>query len=191
VPTGDELRVDGGACVNNLLMQFQADLLGIPVVRPKVTETTALGAAYLAGLGCGLSTKTPEELSAPSGASERRFDAANAARPRHRTDGPLGARRTADDGAVATPPETSFGGVHPMRIAPHAKRFRRNPAVGACRNCAGSAAGRVELRIRWRRTSRASVAAYWSTEVVGIHRPCCSQRIAADIVGARPAPAVG
>jgi glycerol kinase len=44
-----ELRVDGGACVNNLLMQFQADLLGIPVVRPKVIETTALGAAYLAG----------------------------------------------------------------------------------------------------------------------------------------------
>jgi len=49
-----ELRVDGGACVNNLLMQFQADLLGIPVVRPRVIETTALGAAYLAGLSCGL-----------------------------------------------------------------------------------------------------------------------------------------
>jgi glycerol kinase len=49
-----ELRVDGGACVNNLLMQFQADLLGIPVVRPEVTETTALGAAYLAGLSTGV-----------------------------------------------------------------------------------------------------------------------------------------
>ncbi len=49
-----ELRVDGGACVNDLLMQFQADLLGVPVVRPQVIETTALGAAYLAGLGCGL-----------------------------------------------------------------------------------------------------------------------------------------
>ncbi|MCE2658805.1 MAG: glycerol kinase GlpK [Rubrivivax sp.] len=49
-----ELRVDGGACVNNLLMQFQADLLGIPVVRPTVVETTALGAAYLAGLATGL-----------------------------------------------------------------------------------------------------------------------------------------
>jgi glycerol kinase len=48
-----ELRVDGGACANNLLMQFQADLLGVPVVRPRVTETTALGAAYLAGLGVG------------------------------------------------------------------------------------------------------------------------------------------
>ena len=49
-----ELRVDGGACVNSLLMQFQADLLGIPVVRPQVIETTALGAAYLAGLACGV-----------------------------------------------------------------------------------------------------------------------------------------
>lgn len=49
-----ELRVDGGACVNDLLMQFQADLLGIPVVRPKVIETTALGAASLAGLSCGV-----------------------------------------------------------------------------------------------------------------------------------------
>jgi len=49
-----ELRVDGGACVNDFLMQFQADLLGIPVVRPAVVETTALGAAYLAGLGSGL-----------------------------------------------------------------------------------------------------------------------------------------
>jgi len=49
-----ELRVDGGACVNNLLMQFQADLLGIPVVRPRVVETTALGAAYLAGLSTGV-----------------------------------------------------------------------------------------------------------------------------------------
>jgi glycerol kinase len=55
-----ELRVDGGACVNNLLMQFQADLLGIPVVRPAVTETTALGAAYLAGLSCGVFAGTDE-----------------------------------------------------------------------------------------------------------------------------------
>jgi glycerol kinase len=49
-----ELRVDGGASVNNMLMQFQADLLGVPVVRSAITETTALGAAYLAGLGVGL-----------------------------------------------------------------------------------------------------------------------------------------
>jgi glycerol kinase len=58
-----ELRVDGGACVNDLLMQFQADLLGIPVVRPAVTETTALGAAYLAGLACGVFGNV-EELAA-------------------------------------------------------------------------------------------------------------------------------
>ncbi len=48
-----ELRVDGGAASNNLLMQFQADLLGVPVVRPKVTETTAQGVAFLAGLAVG------------------------------------------------------------------------------------------------------------------------------------------
>jgi glycerol kinase len=55
-----QLRVDGGACVNDLLMQFQADLLGIPVVRPAVTETTALGAAYLAGLASGVWRGTGE-----------------------------------------------------------------------------------------------------------------------------------
>jgi glycerol kinase len=66
-----ELRVDGGACVNDLLMQFQADLLGIPVVRPAVTETTALGAAYLAGLASGVYQST-EELSGLWKA-ERRF----------------------------------------------------------------------------------------------------------------------
>jgi glycerol kinase len=49
-----ELRVDGGASRNNLLLQFQADLLGVPVIRPSVTETTALGAAYLAGLAVGV-----------------------------------------------------------------------------------------------------------------------------------------
>lgn len=48
-----ELKVDGGMVVNNLLMQFQADILGVPVVRPQVTETTALGAAYAAGLAIG------------------------------------------------------------------------------------------------------------------------------------------
>jgi glycerol kinase len=66
-----ELRVDGGACVNDLLMQFQADLLGIPVVRPAVTETTALGAAYLAGLAAGVYRST-DELAALWQA-ERRF----------------------------------------------------------------------------------------------------------------------
>ena len=66
-----ELRVDGGACVNDLLMQFQADLLGIPVVRPKVIETTALGAAYLAGLAVG-SYRNLDELAA-QWQVERRF----------------------------------------------------------------------------------------------------------------------
>ncbi|MDX1331316.1 MAG: FGGY-family carbohydrate kinase, partial [Burkholderiaceae bacterium] len=61
-PPVNELRVDGGACVNDFLMQFQADLLGISVIRPKVTETTALGAAYLAGLHTGIFANT-EELS--------------------------------------------------------------------------------------------------------------------------------
>src|SRR5262245_10598405 len=56
-----ELRVDGGAAANDLLMQFQADLLGVPVVRPKVLETTALGAAYLAGLATGV-WATREEI---------------------------------------------------------------------------------------------------------------------------------
>ena len=55
------LKVDGGAVANNLLMQFQADLLGVPVERPQVIETTALGAAYLAGLAVGV-WKTKEEL---------------------------------------------------------------------------------------------------------------------------------
>ncbi len=58
-----ELRVDGGACVNNLLMQFQADLLQAPVLRPTVTETTALGAASLAGLAVGF-WKDRDELAA-------------------------------------------------------------------------------------------------------------------------------
>ena len=56
-----QLRVDGGASVNNLLMQFQADLLGVPVVRPNIAETTALGVAYLAGLAVGY-WKDPSEI---------------------------------------------------------------------------------------------------------------------------------
>jgi glycerol kinase len=66
-----ELRVDGGACANNLLMQFQADLLGVPVVRPKISETTALGAAYLAGLAVGF-WKDQKEI-ATQWQQDRRF----------------------------------------------------------------------------------------------------------------------
>ena len=67
-----ELRVDGGAASNNLLMQFQADILNVPVVRPEVTETTALGAGYLAGLGVGF-WSTQEEI-AEQWHVERRFE---------------------------------------------------------------------------------------------------------------------
>lgn len=57
----EALRVDGGAVANNFLMQFQADILGVPVERPRVTETTALGAAYLAGLATGI-WKSQDEI---------------------------------------------------------------------------------------------------------------------------------
>ena len=66
------MRVDGGATANDLLMQFQADILGVPVVRPKVIETTALGAAWLAGLGTGF-WKSERELAALWQA-DRRFE---------------------------------------------------------------------------------------------------------------------
>ncbi len=71
IPLG-ELRVDGGAAGNNMLLQFQADLLGVPVVRPAVTETTALGAAYLAGLAVGF-WSSPSQL-ADQWRVERRFE---------------------------------------------------------------------------------------------------------------------
>jgi len=67
-----EVRADGGAARNDLLMQFQADLLGVPVIRPRVTETTALGAAYLAGLAVGF-WESREEIAA-QWQSERRFE---------------------------------------------------------------------------------------------------------------------
>jgi glycerol kinase len=67
-----ELRVDGGASKNDLLMQIQADFLGVPVVRPKVTETTALGAAYLAGLAVGLWSNTTDI--AAQWSVDRRFE---------------------------------------------------------------------------------------------------------------------
>lgn len=70
--TLQELRVDGGASKNDLLMQFQADILGVSVVRPKITETTALGAAYLAGLATGY-WQDKEEIAA-QWQEERRFE---------------------------------------------------------------------------------------------------------------------
>ena len=52
--TGVTLKVDGGACANNFLMQFQADMLRVPIDRPKLVETTAFGAAFLAGIASGV-----------------------------------------------------------------------------------------------------------------------------------------
>ena len=69
-----ELRVDGGASRNNMLMQMQADFLGVPVVRPRITETTALGAAYLAGLATGFWSGADEVAS--QWAVDRRFEPA-------------------------------------------------------------------------------------------------------------------
>lgn len=69
-----ELRVDGGAAANNFLLQFQADILGVPVVRPAVVETTALGAAYLAGLAVG--TWQDRQQLAANWAVQRRFEPA-------------------------------------------------------------------------------------------------------------------
>jgi len=67
-----ELRVDGGGTKNDLLMQFQADILGIPVDRPVITETTVLGAAYLAGLAVGY-WQSLEEIAA-NWQVDRRFE---------------------------------------------------------------------------------------------------------------------
>jgi len=69
-----ELKVDGGMVVNDLLMQFQADILGVPVVRPVVAETTALGAAYAAGLAVGF-WNTADDLRS-HWAEDRRFEPA-------------------------------------------------------------------------------------------------------------------
>ena len=80
------LRVDGGAAANNMLMQFQADLLSVPVVRPEVIETTALGAAYLAGLATGF-WESPEEIRNLRDASKRfepQMPASEAAQARER-----------------------------------------------------------------------------------------------------------
>jgi glycerol kinase len=87
-----ELRVDGGASANNLLMQFQADLLGVPVVRPTVSETTALGAAYLAGLAVGYWRNTAEI--AAQWQTDRRF--APTMRPQQRRSLSAGWARALD-----------------------------------------------------------------------------------------------
>jgi glycerol kinase len=67
-----ELHVDGGAAVNETLLRFQADILGIPVVRPAVMETTALGAAYMAGIATGFWRDAGEIASMPL--EEKRYE---------------------------------------------------------------------------------------------------------------------
>jgi glycerol kinase len=104
----EELRVDGGATANNLLMQFQADVLGTAVVRPVVKETTALGAAYLAGLAVGYWTSR-EEI-ARNWAADRRFlPAMDAARREELFAG--WRRAVARSAGWALPPG---GPVHPV-----------------------------------------------------------------------------
>ena len=115
-----ELRVDGGATANDLLMQFQADLLGVPVVRPQVTETTALGAAYLAGLGVGF-WSSPAEVAA-NWRVERRFE------PRHvaRRGGQLAWR------AGHRPSSDRATGTSRARIAPWARPLHSRPRCSSC-----------------------------------------------------------
>src|SRR5439155_23737548 len=68
-----ELRVDGGATANNFLMQAQADILGSAVVRPRLLESTAAGAAFLAGLACGY-WESEEELMGVTSSASARFE---------------------------------------------------------------------------------------------------------------------
>src|SRR5436309_9191363 len=98
-----ELRVDGGMVANNCLMQFHADILDVPVVRPVVAETTALGAAYLAGLAVGY--WSGQEEIARNWTAERRFEPNMSAEERARLyDGWAEAvRRTMDDGRLRAP----------------------------------------------------------------------------------------
>ena len=100
-----ELRVDGGATANNLLMQFQADILGVPVVRPKVLETTALGAGYLAGLAVGY-WKDAADV-ATNWRVDRVFEPAMPREPRSRIARGLGPRRRARQRRVMTSRTTS------------------------------------------------------------------------------------
>jgi glycerol kinase len=97
-----ELRVDGGAAANDSLMQFQSDILGAPVVRPAVTETTALGAAYFAGLAVGF---WKGSLDASAATSDRRFEpkmpALHARQLRNRWNEAISRSKNWETGAVS------------------------------------------------------------------------------------------
>ena len=138
-----ELRVDGGACVNNLLMQFQADLLGVPVVRPRVAETTALGAAYLAGLGVGF-WKDRREIAVHWKADHRFLPATTSAGreqlltgwTRALTRAKSWGRSQPSAPATRRPSATSKGATHQRQTAA--------PAITRPLRAAGERAGRKE-----------------------------------------------
>ena len=109
-----ELRVDGGAAASDLLMQFQADILGVLSQRPAITETTALGAAYLAGLGVGL-WKSPGDL-AGHRAIERTFEPTMAAAEREARLAAVAPGRRARQG---------LGGLDGASNAPFPRRGKR------------------------------------------------------------------
>ena len=117
-----ELRVDGGATANNLLMQIQADILGVPVVRPRVLETTALGAGYLAGLAVGYWQDAADV--AANWRVDRVFEPAMA-RDRALECPPAGTRRSS---APRAGPDRPSGGLdcHPTAAA---DTLARQPAM--------------------------------------------------------------
>ena len=149
-----ELRVDGGATANSLLLQFQADLLGVPVVRPRVTETTALGAAYLAGLATGF-WSSEQELSA-SWQVDRRFEPSigrdRAAEQMHQWSRAVDRSRGWSEGAdrhTASHDSDEAGhqlvqvedlpSRHAVRAAATRSRSRRRPRCRPARRCGSCA----------------------------------------------------
>jgi glycerol kinase len=100
-----ELRVDGGASANNALMQFQSDILGVPVARPAVTETTALGAAYLAGIAVGFWRSFEEiaEIPCPGVTFEPRIPRSKAEALRGRWNEALSRAKAWDDPKYSVP----------------------------------------------------------------------------------------
>ena len=138
LPRITTLRVDGGAAANGLLLQLQADALGMAVERPEVLETTGLGAAFLAGLGTGVWSSTDELAS--TWRLDRRFE------PRPAPTRTPATRRT----AAGAPPSTAPRAGTPGSSRPH--------AVGAPRSACGG--HRRQLRrpehrwVRWRSSTR-------------------------------------
>ncbi len=130
----DALRVDGGAAVNDSLLQFQADILRVPVERPRVTETTALGAAFLAGLGTGFWSSTDEV--AATWQLDRRFEPQMAQTGARAPAGPLAPGRRSRQGLdTGLAPRRPWPGAATGRSSPPGRRHRRRAAspAGECR----------------------------------------------------------